>query len=151
MVAFLGGCEFRGGEARRDPETVAPAPPVDVGTAFPSDFEVHVQSPQGLVRVQTARPSPGPEYERLAHEALEAYTRGDYETAIARAGEATAIDPNYLPAASTGALAACKLHREADANRFARGLTGISRDATGDVCMRSGVRLEGWQPMAPQP
>jgi hypothetical protein len=149
LAGLVAACEFR--SRPDDPPPPAP-PPATAAPSLPTGEEgaaVHVGTPDGWVQIATARPSPGPEYERLAREAGAAYERGDYELALERARAATAIDATYMSAASTGTLAACKLHRVADANALARGLQGITRDAAGDVCARSGVVLDGWTPMAP--
>ena len=146
-LAVLAGCPEPRSEPAGPPATAVPPRHTLAPESSLPDTEVHVSTPDGWVQIQTARPSPGPEFDRLSREAGQAYESGDYATALARADAALAMDPEAQGPRSTAALTACKLHDERLANAHARFLRGMWRPAVGDVCIRSGVRLEGWEPM----
>ena len=106
--------------------------------------------PPGMIKIQEAPESPGPAFEALIKEMTTAFDEGQWEKSIAKAEAALKISERMVPL-STATQAACKLKDLKRANAFAARLKGIWRPVAGDLCIKDGVKLDGWAPMPPQP
>ena len=121
----------------------SPQPIPGIGEAA----QVVVTDTGTYVQIQSARATPGPEFDALFKASGEAYEKGDYKTALAKAEAALAIGPDYQFALMNAATSACKLKDSVKANAYAKRLKGIYPDVVGDICIKSGVTIEGWKPM----
>jgi hypothetical protein len=103
-----------------------------------------------MVKIQEAPASPGPAFDKLTAEMSAAYEKGQWAVAMAKADAALAIAERMAPL-STATQAACKLKDAKKANAYAARLKGIWKPVAGDLCIKEGIKLDGWEPMAPTP
>ena len=106
--------------------------------------------PPGMIKIQAASPSPGPAFDKLVSEMSAAYEKGEWVKAMTKADAALAIAERMVPL-STATQAACKLKDAKKANAYAARLKGIWKPTAGDLCIKDGIKLDGWEPMVPSP